>query len=491
VLLEEASRIQVFVEHLPAILTAPDIARVTDAGYSFVPAQLINLLVASHDGAESKRLMCAASRQADLIGRSVPTDAGLIGYVAQSGRMIHLENPSSDWRFDEKTDSIAGIDMQTLMIVPIRAQSGGVVGLLQAVNSTRSFQVEDGDTEEGRSFTEDDENILQILAYCIGQIMEKSSLENQLRAQQKQTNALHQIVGLNSLTIGNQSKAPNQHASEAIVKIIRACYMICHCDHVTVYLVDHANNELVSTSKTSRAPRVKMTAAGIAGFVATSGQTVNCPDTAVDLRFNVAEDRKIGVHTFNILAVPIKDLEGKTVAVIKLSNRLSRSETADLPLLGATKLNKVNKKQEEEKMAPVKPKNLTPFSSSDQRMVESLAVTAAGALTQARLYEEAIKRRRETESLLRINELMQIEIATEKIIPKIIESAYHLIAAERISLFTVDNDQDHQSHTITQQLQGTNKELVCQVSADKNLEGKRFPWGAGIIGTVARTQKNY
>ena len=56
------------------------------------------------------------------------------------------------------------------------------------------------DDGEGCSFTEDDENILQILAYCIGQIMEKSSLENQLRAQQKQTNALHQIVGLNSLT---------------------------------------------------------------------------------------------------------------------------------------------------------------------------------------------------------------------------------------------------------------------------------------------------
>ena len=169
-------------------------------------------------------------------------------------------------------------------------------------------------------------------------------------------------------------------------------------------------------------------------------------------------------------------------------------------------------------------------------------ITAAGTLHQAGLYDEAVRRRKQTESLLHITELMSAELGTEKVVSRIIDAAYSLVPAERISLFFIEDvqrlakkpsfvikkDLEHfesphvvssplivpspaasshmrspsfsfsspgpnlkvPGHNRSNSFSGSNiytnspgkpqKELVCVISKDDAFVNTRIPWGVGI-----------
>lgn len=115
------------------------------------------------------------------------------------------------------------------------------------------------------------------------------------------------------------------------------------------------------------------------------------------------------------------------------------------------------------------------FSSEDEEVLSSLAYTAGAVLRKSKLFDEAISRRRQTEALLQINEIMSAEIGSEAIMKRIIEASYTLVDAERITLFAVDPKTG---------------ELVCQVSKDPFFQGVRMGYGHGIVGHVALTRRS-
>lgn len=125
-------------------------------------------------------------------------------------------------------------------------------------------------------------------------------------------------------------------------------------DRGTVYLIDEAKNELWSKvldgSKkvTIRLPLGK----GIAGYVAETGETLNIADAHKDSRFNPEIDKKTGYDTKTILCMPLKNKDGKILGVFQL-------------------LNKQNGR----------------FTVEDEQFIESLSVSAALAIENARLYE--------------------------------------------------------------------------------------------------------
>ena len=70
-----------------------------------------------------------------------------------------------------------------------------------------------------------------------------------------------------------------------------------------------------------------MVGAGIAGWVAQSGEIVNIPDAYADPRFNPDVDKRTGYHTRNILCLPIRNKAGKIVASLQLLNKKKGSFT--------------------------------------------------------------------------------------------------------------------------------------------------------------------
>jgi sigma-B regulation protein RsbU (phosphoserine phosphatase) len=124
-------------------------------------------------------------------------------------------------------------------------------------------------------------------------------------------------------------------------------------DRGTLYLVDKTKNELWSrTLKGNDEIRLPL-GSGIAGYVASTGDTLNIPDAYFDPRFNPDFDRKTGYRTRSILCMPMKNKDGEIIGVFQLLNKRS----------GA-------------------------FTAHDEQTLEALSVHAAIALENARLHEQ-------------------------------------------------------------------------------------------------------
>jgi len=96
----------------------------------------------------------------------------------------------------------------------------------------------------------------------------------------------------------------------------------------SAFLVDHARGELFSTvNSTGSEIRIPL-AVGIAGHVATTGETVIINDAYADARFNKAVDRKTGLKTRNILCAPLTVKKGSVIGVVQRINTTSSGATA-------------------------------------------------------------------------------------------------------------------------------------------------------------------
>lgn len=109
-------------------------------------------------------------------------------------------------------------------------------------------------------------------------------------------------------------------------------------DRATLYLVDEANDELVSQivqGSEVRSIRLK-SGQGIAGHVARTGKLLHVKDAYKDPRFNPAWDMASGYRTRSILAAPMKNHLGRTIGVVQVLNKQRGEFTSeDISLLAA------------------------------------------------------------------------------------------------------------------------------------------------------------
>ena len=98
-----------------------------------------------------------------------------------------------------------------------------------------------------------------------------------------------------------------------------------NADRCTVFLLDDKNNELWSKvalglkSKEIRFPSSK----GLAGHVATTGETININNAYESEYFNKEIDLETGYKTKNILCMPIRNLSHQIVGVFQVLNKFS------------------------------------------------------------------------------------------------------------------------------------------------------------------------
>jgi GAF domain-containing protein len=110
--------------------------------------------------------------------------------------------------------------------------------------------------------------------------------------------------------------------------------------------------------------------AGIAGYVAATGDTINIPDAYLDPRFNPDFDRQTGYRTRSILCMPIHTNTGKIIGVVQLLNKRNGE-----------------------------------FSDDDARIMHALSLHAAIALENARLVEQERRKIRIERDLLAAREV--------------------------------------------------------------------------------------
>lgn len=113
-----------------------------------------------------------------------------------------------------------------------------------------------------------------------------------------------------------------------------------------------------------------ITKGSIAGYVATTGETLNIPDvyqidSACEYRFNQQYDQSTGYRSTSILAAPMKNYKGETTGIIQLINRKKDA---------SVKLTQKNYQ-----------KWVRPFDRNDEELINSLASQAAVALENSTL----------------------------------------------------------------------------------------------------------
>ncbi len=100
---------------------------------------------------------------------------------------------------------------------------------------------------------------------------------------------------------------------------------ILHADRASLFLVDSERGELwsqVAQSEGERPLQIRIPlSTGIAGHVATTGETLNIPDAYGHPLFNREVDRQTGYRTRSILCVPITDSRGRVFAAVQLLNK--------------------------------------------------------------------------------------------------------------------------------------------------------------------------
>ena len=138
---------------------------------------------------------------------------------------------------------------------------------------------------------------------------------------------------------------------------------ILNAERCSVFLVDYDHNELwtkVATGVGEKVIRVPM-GQGIAGFVAKTGSAVNVRDAYRDIRFMDDLDKLVGYRTRSVLAVPLKDRDGRAIGVFEVINRSKSS-----------------------------------FNEEDEGFLRLLATIASSSIENAQLYENLRKSHLET-----------------------------------------------------------------------------------------------
>jgi HPt (histidine-containing phosphotransfer) domain-containing protein len=105
-------------------------------------------------------------------------------------------------------------------------------------------------------------------------------------------------------------------------EILSKARIVMSADKASIFMIDEARNEIYASvtldGNEIRLPR----GAGIIGFVADSGETVNIADAYSDARFNRDNDLKTGYRTRSILCMPVHNQDGKIIGAIQVLNKL-------------------------------------------------------------------------------------------------------------------------------------------------------------------------
>lgn len=145
------------------------LGRIVDTAKTMLDCERATLYVI--DKAKNE-LWSRVLKESELTEIRLPIDGrSLAAEVARAGRLLRIDAPYEDVRFDPSIDARSGFRTRSMLVAPIDARDRRRLGVLQAVND-----------HEG-AFQEDDERLIQALAGSAGVALEYVQLSEELAAE--------------------------------------------------------------------------------------------------------------------------------------------------------------------------------------------------------------------------------------------------------------------------------------------------------------------
>jgi signal transduction histidine kinase len=145
------------------------LSRIVDTAKRMLDCERATLYVIDHGKNE---LWSRVLTESELKEIRLPLDGrSLAAEVARAGRLLRIDAPYEDVRFDPSVDARSGYRTRSMLVAPIDARDHRRLGVLQAVND-----------REG-TFQEDDERLIGALANSAGLALEYVQLSDELAAE--------------------------------------------------------------------------------------------------------------------------------------------------------------------------------------------------------------------------------------------------------------------------------------------------------------------
>ena len=150
------------------------------------------------------------------------------------------------------------------------------------------------------------------------------------------------LARLKTLIEATQSLNSTLDLDELLGVILELATTNLRATHGTIYLIDHARNELWSrVLKAGKPVDIRLPiGTGIAGHVAATGETINVKDASKDERFYAGVDQKTGFRSRNMLCMPMRNRRMEIIGVFQVLNKQNAHfDKTDEDLLNAITAN--------------------------------------------------------------------------------------------------------------------------------------------------------
>lgn len=318
--------------------------RILQSSCELLDAERSTLFLLDH---EKKELWSKVTRGGAMHEIRLPIGKGIAGHVAATGETLNIPDAYQDARFNPDVDKQTGYRTRSILCMPMRNRRAQTVGVLQVLN------------RRSGPFTEEDEKLLGAFA-----AQAAVAWENALLVEDVQRRIHTSEILLNVMASVSSELELNQLLRTIVVKTSESM----QAERCTLFLIDKKTGELFSrVAQGEGMAEIRIPGgAGIAGHVATTGETVNIPDCYKDSRFNPEVDRKTGYRTRNMLCMPIRDEKREIIGVLQVLNR-----------------------------------KRGPFGAEDERLLDALGSQMAVSLQNSQLFEEVLFVRNYNDGILR------------------------------------------------------------------------------------------
>jgi adenylate cyclase len=279
----------------------------------------------------------------------IPLNVGILGRVASTGESLNIADAYNDACFNREIDERPGYRTKTLLCMPISSSSDRVVAVVQLLNKTN-----------GLPFTLEDEQRFRDFTASMGIILE--TCQSFYIAARNQRGATALLKATSSLGQSLDLEATLQSVMEQARRLMKA-------DRSTLFLLSKEKNELwtkVAKADGQTMLEIRISAnRGIAGYVASTGRTLNIPEAYEDPRFDPSTDKRTGYRTRSLLCMPVFNSAGELIGVTQLINKEQGS-----------------------------------FTSSDEEFMQAFNIQAGMALENAKLFETVLTEKQYQKDIL-------------------------------------------------------------------------------------------
>jgi GAF domain-containing protein len=404
-------------------------------------------------------------------GKSYPLGEGITGYVHKRKDIVNITDPTLDARFMKGVDGTGdGQGAPTAMLcLPVEADHrADCSGTRDVVAIFQAFKL-----RAGESFSSKDARVLYRLGEFAGNMLRTSSKLDQAQALYNQSLTTHQR---SSALLDVAKVLASETKLDSIVSIIvRQVPELLDCDRCTLYFVDRQRDQLIVSrgasqgrKKTlvswvfgqSNAPELPFEQGknelrfpidkGVAGTVATSGETLNIVDCHQDKRFNATMDGLTGYRTRSMVCVPMVDSKGVIIGVVQAVNK-----------------------------NPLYPR----FDQEDEVVLKTFAAQAALAVRNAELFAKTESALLQSDAMLEVTSALSKELKIGTLIQIIVSKVQQLLEADRCTVYIVDHDRK-ELYTSDAMSFGMGPALPIDKNRAKMIY---FPMDRGVAGGVATT----